>query len=186
MANIKTVKHRPFDLLPLSNGPAMEVFAEAAKQLERPDVYVDAGTLLGIRRDGKLIPYDTDIDFAVLCYGDRPHDVARLRGWDLVRSVTSGKLVMQQAYAKDGVIVDLYYFWRQDSEVHAINQTEEGIMRVPLGLVEPVRFVDFQGIQITIPRKTDEYLEWRYGPDWRIPTGEKGRWTNQAACLERT
>jgi len=46
----------------------------------------------------------------------------------------------------------------------------------PLELLEKFKVVNFQGAEITIPLMAEEYLEYVYGKDWRIPKKKFSWW----------
>jgi hypothetical protein len=170
---------RRYQTTPLGQTDPIPAFTAAAALLDRPDVFVDAGTLLGLWRDRRLIPHDTDIDFAILADEDPPE----LHGWDLIRTIDHDRRPMQRAYQRDDVIVDLYYYWLDGDT--AVNVSDVGILRLPLEHVRPLQPWRWGGISLRIPARPASYLAWRYGPDWQTPKTAKGRWADDAAPLER-
>lgn len=181
---MQVVKHGRFTIRPLRGLAWEPVWREACALLDADNVYVDAGTLLGIWRDNRLIPHDTDLDFACVADRDRPAALD-LPGFRLIRTQHHGVYPMQTAFEKNGVIVDIYYFWRDSEHDVAVNHSDVGIMRVPLDMVFPLVRSRFAGATVNLPLRTDEYLCWRYGPDWRTPATEKRTWDCDAACLDR-
>lgn len=125
------------------------------------------GTALGVVRDGGLTPYDDDADLglwarsrprledalAVLArrgfvvYKRTPRVIGLLRDWETTELCFSGT----------GEQADDY------------EQILEGFFRD----LAPVRFL---GCGFLVPADTERYLEFCYGPDWRIPRWDA--WAN--------
>jgi hypothetical protein len=140
--------------------------------------FVDAGTLLGLVRDGKFIPHDTDIDIAVI--GDKKS----LRNFaapdiEIARSVYLYDLPMQIAYLDQGILVDFYFYYPSLNGEHLINVNAECILKLPSYLLLPIQetWIDLIGL-VPTPYKVSEYLEWTYGVNWKIPKTKKKKWVN--------
>lgn len=171
----------PYRTTPLGRcADPVGVLAEAAGLLDRQDVMVDAGTLLGLWRDGRLIPHDTDLDFAVIGpVGAATQLAPQLpEPYRLIRTIDHQERPSQRAYMRVDTIVDLYYFWADGAT--AINVSDVGVMRMPLEAVLPLRRWSWRGIGLRVPADPDGYLAWRYGPTWRTPHTAKGRWADDA------
>jgi hypothetical protein len=140
--------------------------------------FVDAGTLLGLVRDGKFIPHDTDIDIAVIA--DKKSLVNFVAPEiELARSVYLNDLPMQIAYLDQGILVDFYFYYPSLSGEHLINVNAECILKLPSDLLLPIQesWIDLIGI-VPTPYKVSEYLEWTYGVDWKVPKTKKSKWVN--------
>ena len=133
------------------------------------DYYVSGGTCLGLYRDGKLIPWDDDIDIDVL-------------GGSYNKALS----IITQACTKNN-----YYFRKGCNIFHpkvnifiekvklSIGKVTRGIInrkflyrpryRIPVSLILPTKDMIFDDIQIRIPNNTDEYLVHLYGKAWMQP-----------------
>lgn len=181
---VEVTRHEQFSMTPMRDCEPLPALAEASRQLDGFTHFVDAGTLLGIWRDGRLIPHDTDLDFAIVVDWVKPGKVPALKGIKEVRTITAKGRPMQRAYLHGDVIVDLYYYWTGIEPCVAVNKSDMGTMRMPLELVDFRKAHEFEGVTVQIPQDPDAYLEWRYGSSWRIPARSKQSWSHDAACLE--
>lgn len=178
---MQVIKHARFNITKLENLDPLPVLRDAAKQLQPLGFWVGAGTLLGIIRDGCLIPHDTDLDF-MLVPQDKSDAAHVLRGHELVREVVHDGLPQQRAYVKDGVIVDLAWFWPNREKTHGWMCHDVGPIRISLDLTFPLQWIEFEGIQLRIPAQPEAWLEDWYGANWRTPVSRYD--TRQAVCTE--
>ena len=162
---------------PLSKLDPETALSDAAELLDCR-WWISAGTALGMHRDGGFIPWDTDVDIGIEADWDNPP--SDLLPWHLFQVQKWRGRPMQLAYLHpNGVPVDLYLFYR-DRDV-LFNRTTPGLMEKPARFLKRRRRI--QGWWA--PSPIVDYLVWRYGPNWHVPTGVKRPWTADAACLIR-
>ena len=159
----------------------------AAQALDRAGLHwhLEGGTLLGIVRDGDLLPWDTDMDVSVQA-DDAPHLIQALRAalpwsrWRLApRRFTAdgpawrrGQLRLLKVASRrfgflDGALrLDVFVKYRADG--HVWWQAEEKIMRVPEDLYAAHDALPWRGATLRAPRDHARYLSLKYG-DWRTP-----------------
>ncbi|CAG9466567.1 unnamed protein product [Pedinophyceae sp. YPF-701] len=150
--------------------------------------WVDFGSLLGIYRDGDLIPYDNDVDICVL----NPD-------WEALYETLQTALepeyrVRWTTPSEDPTVrwirvlspmcmIDIY---GAHCDVGATAAGRGATVHVELGhgdqndmaadMVLPTRRMDFRGVQIGVPSQVEELLRYRYGDTWMIPIYmDKGR-----------
>lgn len=169
-------------MTPLGATPhAPEVLAQAADLLDGLGLrwWLSAGTALGIHRDGALIPHDTDLDIGVLG-GEELHPAVEAAFFGVGGSELRF-MPWQRAFTVRGVIVDIYIF-RRDGDL-LVCDTECGRMSKPARLFDQFEMVEFSGRRYPMPSPAEDYLQVRYGPNWRIPRAEKRPWAEDAANL---
>ena len=170
-----TSMHQRFS--PERGAVALEVLETAFESLEHTGlcVFIDCGTLLGLWRDSALIPWDNDIDVAVVGQNRSEHE--------------------QVAATLERVAVDIGIGTQVSSLDNSSAVTlEVGGITIPVGIDQSVirgrRIVNLQNPHfpevdidmvmplsrlparpsIRVPNKASNYLEFRYGASWRTPT----------------
>lgn len=141
--------------------------------------WLDWGTLLGAVRDGKMIPWDFDIDLGI--FDDDVAKVLALRvetwkdGYDIMPCpVLSSKLMF---YKKDNhgeaFHIDMDS-WLKDGDVYRSNFNQE-IIHTEEELSE-FETIDFEGSAYPCPKNPDEVVERFFGEDWRTPKVSVGNY----------
>lgn len=176
--------NRGFTSLPLGRCNPKPILDRGLKLLSGHRVWLSAGTALGLYRDGRFIPHDTDIDVGLLADWDDPPDqidiVHLMDGFTPVRIMHRENRLMQTAFVKDKVLFDVYYFYQGYKNDLAVNLNDAGQMEKPLRFVETLGTITYQGTAYPTPHPIEEYLEYRY-KDWRTPTDGKNQWYKDAA-----
>ena len=156
--------------------------------------WVCNGTLLGLVRDGRLIPWDIDLDIALMSDGDLEIVVPLLieSGFSVYDAGDGSDYVVLE---KDGVRFDLNLFREVGDLFQSLwlvpNRTAAGrfiakfnkfvppsVVRrfssqegyqVPVELVLPLRQQMFAEQVISLPAQPERVLEFVYGSKWRTP-----------------
>lgn len=142
------------------------------------NAFLDAGTLLGIVRNGKLIPHDTDIDIAVLVQPGVEPDNLEISG-SVVRETWRGGDLMQRAFDTQHCIVDFTFFRFEEGDWRT--HTEHGILMAPDHKITPIG----RRHGFPVPALPESYLAFRFGVDWGAPRSSKGAWERDANNLVR-
>ena len=147
--------------------------------------WLEGGTLLGIRREDRLLPWDNDLDISMMSDQlDRLDDfLAKLRQAGLrvrIRRFEAGKPPFQQGkirmikvrnkrlfgLLKGKVTLDIFIKYRHEDKAYWMiaGKTKS----VPFAFYDKMGRLEFQGYAYSIPEDTDGYLTYRYG-DWQTP-----------------
>jgi phosphorylcholine metabolism protein LicD len=145
------------------------------------------GTVLGIYRDGKLIDHDNDIDIDVLINNQLEIN-SIIEGFKRnnfkIGRIVYYKNVIQQIVFFDAN-QDLFdiLFWTVENE-KILNYSEENFVREQnIENFLNLETILFENKQYPIPSDIINWLESRYGVDWRIPKTYKGDWKDDCHDL---
>jgi hypothetical protein len=168
------------DLPPGKAKAALEQGLWDTRHLNR---WVDGGTLLGIVRNGDFISHDSDIDIAIALSPDEGL-LLDLPAGDVMRKVRWHHLPMQHSYSHEGVCIDLFFYYSGIEDGFLVNCNTDCVIRIPTTLVEPISdSYSWQGLMLPVPVRLEDYLEWTYGLDWRIPHTTKTVFTEDRPHL---
>jgi hypothetical protein len=154
--------------------------------------WISCGTILGLHRDGALIPDDTDLDIGILTstgnpFGPHGERIAEqfpdhLRTFRIL--TFDKKNVMQLAFkdeSQNNVIFDLYFYYTdlgESDEFVNINKRTP-VLRKPASMFGKLEMWDSPIGPVPCPIDRDAYCEMRYGPNWRTPSNKKGIYNGQ-------
>ena len=168
---------------------------------------LEGGTLLGIVRDGDLLPWDHDIDLSIL-YKDANKFAERIPS--LINKgyrVTKGKVDKETKGLKKGeyrvfkvkrlipsifkiifpifkrymVVADVFVKFKEDDNIYW--QAMEKTMRVNEIYYSSNETVEYMGKKLSVPYKYKEYLTEKYG-DWSIPQKDWSCGTDEKTIIE--
>lgn len=188
---VNALDFNEFNSFPFNNNRSLS--SEAVKDLVRGCNMLESlqlnyrltdGTILGIHRDGRLIPHDNDIDVDVLISEkidlEKINDLFYSNGFRLGRKVYYKRKIQQLAYYNNEThdIFDMI-FWYPDRD-KVVNYSERNFERTQdLKYFVESCDIHFQGRSYPAPAPLEEWLEIRYGKDWRIPKTFKGDWKEE-------
>lgn len=156
-------------------------------------VYIVGGSLLGAMRSGALLPHDDDIDFAFLCDKSDPQDVT-LVSFELERRLTGvGYTIVRHSHAH----LEIVFFTDEGSIDYYIDiftgyHSEDGRYNQPFALrgdlarsdLLPTKPLQVGGVALPAPAVPEAWLEYAYGPNWRVPD-PSFRWETPGSTLRR-
>lgn len=177
---VKVKQHGPVAFEPLGNKPVLDVMSNTQQLLLKIRVpfWFSAGTTLGlVREKDKYIKHDTDIDLEALTQdAEAIKQLMLSSGYDLRRTQMYEGRYMQQAYVYKDIIVDFYFYEFNKEKTELVNYNENGILTIPSRMVDKLEVVH----GFPCPSPVEEYLEFRYGENWKTPKKKKGSWANDA------
>ena len=181
--------HFPFDSMQAMNSQnAEKALIETSLWLAKMRVRyrITDGTILGLYRNHAFIPHDNDIDIDILDPENLPTLINSFRTELKYRigriAVFNGKIQQIAFYNSDNIIVDLI-IW-QSKEGVIVNFQEEGYLRSQEAkYFKHIDFFDFNNITYPIPGFIEEWLNFRYGNDWKIPKIYKGDWKEESGDI---
>ena len=158
--------------------------------------WIEAGTLLGIIRDGDLIPWDYDADIGI--NAESINDIMKLKmkffprylikkkfietGWlpgnvRVIKVKTTWEKIKQLNFHLDLFClyrVENNYRWSDSNALKHVNRK----------FYDKLDIIDWEGRKIYIPSNVEEYLTLRYG-DWKSPKKNYNAGTQDGAIAEK-
>lgn len=147
--------------------------------------WLEGGTLLGIRRENRLLPWDDDLDISIHQTELEKLDVLldslkrnglriRLRRFDKHSDFfQEGDLRMIKirnksffGLLKGKVCFDVFIKYTHKDRTYW--EIDKKTKNVPAKFYQSFSKKEFQGKEYSIPKMTDDYLTYRYG-DWQTP-----------------
>jgi lipopolysaccharide cholinephosphotransferase len=173
---------------------ARSMLLEVVKLLDFKNIkyHLEGGTLLGIVRDGDLLPWDHDVDISIP-YSEahkflkikkilffRGYKVSIRKSTKSVGPFKKGHYTLFKVkrfvpsiikwalpwYSKQYIVLDL--FVKPNDENHTYWQAQGKLLRVENKFYNDYDSVDYIGYKFKIPNLHKEYLSKKYG-DWSTP-----------------
>jgi len=147
--------------------------------------WLEGGTLLGLRREGRLLPWDNDLDISVheseLGKLSGLRNTLEKKGFRVrTRRFTEDSDVFRKGdlrmikirtkrffgMIKGNVCLDIFIKYTKDEKTFW--EIANKVKNVPSKYYATLKNLEFKDKSYTIPELTDEYLTYRYG-DWQTP-----------------
>ena len=153
---------------------------------------LEAGTLLGIVRENRLLPWDNDIDITITRQFEaqllKSLWKIRLLGYKVrakyynrdLKYFKKGELRIVKIkhknllkFFKTDVILDIFIKRKIDKEYYWTVGIKAPVLKsVPEEFYDYHTKFEFEGKKYSVPKDYEGYLENHYGKDWRIPVKE--------------
>lgn len=147
--------------------------------------FVESGTLLGLVREGGLLPHDDDIDLSIVLKATDAN--AAIHEWIEVKKELSRLGLVHEEYMSicvefpliklkkiQDVPVDLFPTWIENGKVFTYPHTF-GTMSED----ELLPLLQDDNFNVPIPRMPIRSIEENYGKDWRTPSEKHGKFIRQ-------
>lgn len=183
----------PFDTNTKMPNGADSVMFECCEILKDLNINyrISDGTILGIYRNGEFIAHDNDIDVEII----DDNKVASIEKAFKKRKMILGRKViyknkLQQLiyYTNENIIFDIVIWHLNENDGKLYNYSERDYERVQDAKFfqkDKMEFIEFKGNKYPMPSPIEEWLEMRYGTDWRIPKTYKGDWKEECFDMKR-
>ncbi len=169
----RILEHKRANLIQKNAKVALE---SICKLLEVNEVYywVDAGTLLGIVRDGQFIKNDTDIDIAIVL--DDPNILYDLlvendyNIWYFYEDKDKKKTLIRAEKYSVGIDFEIFvkvenkYYYDASRDlplsIDPVGENQRAVLRFEFDkkLIEQIISYEFQGFDVKIPKDYDKYF----------------------------
>jgi hypothetical protein len=159
---------------PLDPAAAAERLKDVKRILDQSGVvfFLGSGTCLGAIRENRFIPWDDEMDTASVI---GLHGLTEERIDQVVAAFTQeGYYVHVGHNSRDIGISVVKSSIRADWTCHRIigdSIYQYPATKTPLRLFTQLKEIDFIGEKFLVPNPPEEYLQTKYGPDWRTPKG---------------
>ena len=138
------------------------------------EAFVVSGTLLGVIREGGLVPHDCDVDMALLLHAGSFDELAE--EWVQLRDRLAEAGILDESYVNtakrlyklrlpNGFGCDLFPAWVMNERVSIWPHTHE----VDPASVLPLATREVRGVEVRVPRVPEDVLTCNFGPEWREP-----------------
>jgi len=171
---------------------AKKMLKDVTNLLDELDIryFLEFGTLLGIVREGRLLPWDTDLDISITDDNLQKLIDNKRKFWDIgyrikfrrfkndIGKYKKGdiRIIKMQTrklyFLKDKSLLDIFIMKKEDDgHTFVVNDKPHILKTVPLKFHNNSNSIDFDGKTYSIPDFHEDYLEYIYG-DWRTPKKE--------------
>ena len=163
-------------------------FAHTALKEKRIPYVLEAGTLLGVVREGRLLPWDNDLDLTIPSTAFQ--DVVSLR-WAFWRAGYRLKIrrferdlgpfrkgmprlikiqKLRFGFIKAYQLMDIFIKYPIDDTYQWVISPEAPVLKkAPKHFYDQRTQFRFEGTDYYVPHDYEAYLAYHYGPDWRTP-----------------
>ncbi|RNM17539.1 hypothetical protein [Nocardioides pocheonensis] len=140
------------------------------------DAYLCYGGLLGAARSGRMIGHDSDLDLGFLSRYTHPFDIIQETraaertmaslGWQVVRMSAANFKIWVPLPSGKRAGVDVFGSFHINDHFH-ITGSLRG--RLDRDAIVPFGEIELEGVTFPAPADLERFLEFTYGPGWRVP-----------------
>lgn len=140
------------------------------------DTYLCYGGLLGAARSGRMIGHDSDLDLAFLSRYTHPFDIIEESrhaertmaslGWEVASLSSANFKIWVPLPSGKRAGVDVFGSFHIGDRFH-ITGSLRGVL--DRGAIVPFGTIELEGVDFPAPADVPRFLEFTYGPGWRVP-----------------
>lgn len=166
---------------PLPEG-AIEILGDVSRTLATHGIQaiVAEGTLLGLVRDQRIIPHDTDLDLYILNpdVAEMATEILQADGWQIGQHVRIGLVSSHITFYNDKqVLLDLTFFEQIGDRFYSFKE-RDGYLVIDVDIM--TKPINTPGLDhLLMPAKPTAFLEAYFGRDWRTPKTKKTFWKDE-------
>lgn len=164
----------------------MGLISRINRQLDKYNAkyFVDCGTLLGLVRDGKPIPYDRDIDYGIwfddAFTPDKLDTIMKKIGLKRISRGSVDGVIQEVTYASGAIHIDFFrhseignesriYVFFRDVEVKYPSKNHYSILLQRRLHITGLKKINVAGVEMNVPENVEPYLASVYTDNWRTP-----------------
>jgi hypothetical protein len=175
---------------------ALNILDDVVHTLNSLDIpwCLDAGSVLGLHRERfshDWLRHDTDHDIMLVGGIELAVKLKATflsKGFQVLREYAKFSRPTQLCFQKDGIWVDFYFWFENPAEDGMlVTETEHGQLTSLKRFWDNRKQVSLGSSSYYVPGPSvEEYLQFRFGPDWRVPSKTKSPWEQQCPPLRKT
>jgi len=139
------------------------------------------GTLLGMYRDGHLIPHDSDLDLGVHGPIDEKAviDAFLAKRFKLGCEIRVAGVLQTLVFTTPNETIFDLHIWEELKDGYYCFHDNIGYWKFPKDIFNKFVTKDFNGVELGIPEKAEEVVKILYGSTWNIPKSAKEPWIEE-------
>lgn len=149
------------------------------------------GTVLGLYRGGEFIAHDNDIDIDIISDNMIKEIEKEFKSIGMTmgrKAIYKGKYHQIIFYTSNYTIFDIVIWHLNEDDGKLYNYSERDYERVQDAKYfqqDKLQHIEFKGEKYPMPTPVEEWLEMRYGKDWKTPKTYKGDWKEECFDMKR-
>ena len=158
--------------------------------------FSDFGTLLGLKREKKLLSHDLDLDYGIINEGFKREDInlnLERIGFRLWRNYIYNNTIVQSSYYYKTIKVDINFYQVKNDRLKtwlfyrkpktSYKKNERNIVEMNYDNITKTKSITVDGYSINIPQNSISFLKQKYGGSWKTPDKNWIYWDSPSGKL---
>lgn len=158
--------------------------------------FADFGSLLGLKREKKLLNHDIDLDYGIIINGEKREDInLKLEriGFRIWRHYIYNNTIVQSSYHYKTIKVDINFYQVKNNQIKtwlfyrkpktSYKNNERNIVEMNYDIITETKLIIVDGYTINIPLYSISFLKQKYGESWTTPDKNWIYWESPAGKL---